>query len=1104
MATGTGLPLPQRRPVLAEPGPIVRADTGTAQAWQQLADIAGRASDLVTDLALRDRKEAEREAVFQASRQGEQAVTRTPDGKLTVRLMDRSDEAAIAHDRAARASYFAQFEMEQVRAAQDLQLKHSTNVEGWDAAWGGHADGVYGEIDPRLIPQAKILLDRIGMQSRNEILSQRIQLDRTNAAATIKTRLSSQEDDFLSLAQLGALQTPEAAGAFERFRGYLEEGVASGLWPQAVADASLDRLAGRGKVWMVLGQIGRTWEADGAEAALASAEAVIGDPGLNFGIEDREAFRRYARATIGDLEQGRARAGSQEAARLSELRTRQAASLSVRVERGEVSRMELLDAYGRGELTPQDWASLTNRVETSTRKAREDAARFDRVERAGQPAPPVVDRIVMAESGGRADARNPRSSATGAGQFLDATWLEMVRKHAPEVTRVSSLSGRPVLTNEDGTFSTEETITVEMDGRFMNIPTIWDGKRVPEEEAIEQARRSGQDFPTFDTLEAAETAARERTATLGEAGIRDLTDAEVLALRSDPELSRRMVAAYAEDNARYLSGQGLPTDDGALYLAHHFGPAGAAQILEAAPDMPVSGVVGPAVMEANPHLRGMTAGDLRTWAGTRVGAPVPFLDPRNEQDRRDVSDHYAALSPHWNGLDPEQRAAVQVDYVRRHGIVPVPLASELRTTIRRGRPEARVRAAQTMLAIDRTAEEAAWASGGFDEQDLAHARMVELWLSAGQDHVTALAMADEAVRQATKPVREARAEEYRDTHKKADAADLATRIAEAGIGALPGSLVPGPLGAMDWVFGMNRPLPAPAAMLDEFQRAAEEFHAVTGDIDVARDMAWRRVRTRWAETTIGGRRFMHLAPEAVYANQHGTDWIREQLFDDLRQAGGLWNSGQPIEERMTLEWDRQSSETNPAYVVLRRDENGLIAPVAGDDGRPMLWRPHWPTSPAARRRQEAIDQEIGEMRQERARSAVSPPSQDQPEGPALASRSAIPPAAERGRADGPLHRLIGGIGSGAPIEVGPVNWDTILPDLQAVAKAAKGDAERIGRWLVDSGIVGGTDSDAAIRVGGPDWEAAAPELVKLLRLGKRDAGRVADWLTEQFAPEATR
>jgi hypothetical protein len=41
----------------------------------------------------------------------------------------------------------------------------------------------------------------------------------------------------------------------------------------------------------------------------------------------------------------------------------------------------------------------------------------------------LVERIITAESGGDANARNKRSSATGAAQFIDETWLEAVRKH---------------------------------------------------------------------------------------------------------------------------------------------------------------------------------------------------------------------------------------------------------------------------------------------------------------------------------------------------------------------------------------------------------------------------------------------------------------------------------------------------------------------------------------------------------------------------------------------------------------------------------------------------------------------------------------------------
>lgn len=45
----------------------------------------------------------------------------------------------------------------------------------------------------------------------------------------------------------------------------------------------------------------------------------------------------------------------------------------------------------------------------------------------------LADRIVGAESGGNASAKNPNSSATGAGQFIDSTWLSMIGKYRPDL-----------------------------------------------------------------------------------------------------------------------------------------------------------------------------------------------------------------------------------------------------------------------------------------------------------------------------------------------------------------------------------------------------------------------------------------------------------------------------------------------------------------------------------------------------------------------------------------------------------------------------------------------------------------------------------------------
>jgi hypothetical protein len=49
----------------------------------------------------------------------------------------------------------------------------------------------------------------------------------------------------------------------------------------------------------------------------------------------------------------------------------------------------------------------------------------------------VVERIIHAESNGCPNAKNTRSSAMGAGQFLDQTWLHLIRVHRPELARGS-------------------------------------------------------------------------------------------------------------------------------------------------------------------------------------------------------------------------------------------------------------------------------------------------------------------------------------------------------------------------------------------------------------------------------------------------------------------------------------------------------------------------------------------------------------------------------------------------------------------------------------------------------------------------------------------
>ncbi|WP_342712173.1 hypothetical protein AAFG13_12525 [Bradyrhizobium sp. B124] len=161
---------------------------------------------------------------------------------------------------------------------------------------------------------------------------------------------------------------------------------------------------------------------------------------------------------------------------------------------------------------------------------------------------PLVGRIVTAESSGNPNAVNRRSSASGVGQFINGTWVSMLRKHRPDLAIGKS-------------------------------------------------------------------------------------DDELVALKSNPDLSREMIEAYAADNGRRLAKVGLPVTSGTTYLAHFAGPDGAISVLQADPSTPVSQLLSSDAMNSNPFLQGMTAGDLRAWADRKMqgkparqptAAPKPF------------------------------------------------------------------------------------------------------------------------------------------------------------------------------------------------------------------------------------------------------------------------------------------------------------------------------------------------------------------------------------------------------------------------------------------------------------------------------------------------
>jgi hypothetical protein len=87
---------------------------------------------------------------------------------------------------------------------------------------------------------------------------------------------------------------------------------------------------------------------------------------------------------------------------------------------------------------------------------------------------------------------------------------------APAVpTDAKTHDGFPARKNADGSYSTEVSITVTNpklnDGKPTNIPSLWKGKEVDENTAVENALATGKKYESFPTIAEAVTAAKERS-----------------------------------------------------------------------------------------------------------------------------------------------------------------------------------------------------------------------------------------------------------------------------------------------------------------------------------------------------------------------------------------------------------------------------------------------------------------------------------------------------------------------------------------------------------------------------------------------------------------
>lgn len=105
-----------------------------------------------------------------------------------------------------------------------------------------------------------------------------------------------------------------------------------------------------------------------------------------------------------------------------------------------------------------------------------------------------------------------------------------------------------------------------------------------------------------------------------------LSDAMILELRKDAEISREMVGLYLRENAEHLAKANIAITDANLYLAHFLGPGGATKLLSSAPGTTANEVLGADQIASNRSiLDGKTREEIIAWAQRKVGISTEEL-----------------------------------------------------------------------------------------------------------------------------------------------------------------------------------------------------------------------------------------------------------------------------------------------------------------------------------------------------------------------------------------------------------------------------------------------------------------------------------------------
>lgn len=603
-------------------------------------------------------------------------------------------------------------------------------------------------------------------------------------------------------------------------------------------------------------------------------------------------------------------------------------------------------------MTPEQELESRRKIEEALQLARaKKLAQFDplrfqeEVGLASGPISTAAAKIIGVESAGNARAKNPRSSASGLGQFTDATWLATVRRHRPELTNLSdkdvlALKADPELAREMTIRHTEDNAAALL---ASGIEASEGNLYLAHFAGIGGARAvlsASDDTAIVDVLGAEAVRANPflQGKTVGwlkawaAAKMAGSTPVEMGDFTSNPYYSRLspdqvFSLAHDADSAILAQHNAAVAEQKAIYTARFNslmvaigdGGAGLADIMQARREGWLADYDD--IKKATDAVTSRDKDAIKTAeAVARFSDPNDRFNPFVKEDRTAVDLAYQSFGG-ATALTAGDTTSVGrlISVVEKTGIIPDSAADALKVGIISRDAGERTRSFQVLSGLWRQYPEAVAAA--FDESQLKRIQDYEALAPITPPDELAARLDPNSDPTRRKLIAELRAEGAK-LAADVETDDILDAFNTADFFDYPSAPIDGISGT---------------ALRADFDRLfAERYAFANGDVEVAKRQALDRLKAKWGTTATGDTiRLMPFPPERYYPPVNGDhDYLADQLADTVHDEfpeASDWGLVAAPETEGAV-----AANALPGYWVMVVDGDGAYHLMTNPDGTPKV------------------------------------------------------------------------------------------------------------------------------------------------------------------------